>query len=58
MDPKDFKFDDNAFDDVFSSQKKDGFEDIYSSGSSESLPDDNFAEEFEDIFSGKTKKDS
>ncbi len=58
LDPKDFKFDDNAFDDVFSSQKKDGFEDIYSSGSSESLPDDNFAEEFEDIFSGKTKKDS
>lgn len=58
MDPKDFKFDDNAFDDVFSSSEKNGFEDIYSNGGGESLPEDDFAEKFEDIFSGKTKNDS
>ena len=56
LDPKDFKFNDDAFDDVFSSSKKDGFEDIYSSNSAEILPDDDFAEEFEDIFSGKNNK--
>ena len=43
MDPKDFKFDDNAFDDVMSSSEKDE-KDIKSSS---------FEDEFEDIFSGK-----
>lgn len=54
MNPKDFKFDNDAFDDIFSSSSSDGFEDIYSNKNSEALPDDNFAEEFEDIFSGKS----
>lgn len=45
MDPKDFKFDDNAFDDVMSSSEKDE-KDIKSSS---------FEDEFEDIFSGKEK---
>ncbi len=45
MDPKDFKFDDNAFDDVMSSSEEDG-KDIKSSS---------FEDEFEDIFSGKEK---
>lgn len=53
MDPKDFKFDNDAFDDIFSSSSKDGFEDIYSNNNAEALHDDSFAEEFEDIFSGK-----
>ncbi len=52
MDPKDFKFDDNAFDDVFTSPDSDEYEDIYSDnedlGSSKA-----FVSEFEDIFSGK-----
>jgi len=45
MDPKDFKFDDNAFDDVMSSSEEDE-KDIKSSS---------FEDEFEDIFSGKEK---
>lgn len=45
MDPKDFKFDDNAFDDVMSSSEEDD-KDIKSSS---------FEDEFEDIFSGKEK---
>lgn len=52
MDPKDFKFDDNAFDDVFSTPDSDEFEDVYSDkedlGKSKA-----FESEFEDIFSGK-----
>lgn len=53
MNPKDFKFNDDAFDDVFSSVNEDEFEDIYSNDNTDNQPDDNFAEEFEDIFSGK-----
>ena len=52
MDPKDFKFDDNAFDDVFETPENDEYEDIYSDdedlGSNKA-----FVSEFEDIFSGK-----
>lgn len=48
MDPKDFKFDDNAFDDVMSSSEEDK-KDIKSSS---------FEDEFEDIFSGKEKDEN
>lgn len=53
MDPKNFKFNDDAFDDVFSSNKNDEFEDIYSSKSTTQEIDEAFEETFEDIFSGK-----
>lgn len=55
MNPKDFKFNDDAFDDIFSSAKNDKFEDIYSNENAEVVFDENFEEEFEDIFSGKSK---
>ena len=42
MDPKDFKFDDNAFDDVMSSSEKD----------KKDIKSNSFEDEFEDIFSG------
>ena len=52
MDPKDFKFDDNAFDDVFNTSDNDEYEDIYSDN--EDLGKSRvFESEFEDIFSGK-----
>ncbi len=42
MDPKDFKFDDNAFDDVMSSSEED----------KKDIKSNSFEDEFEDIFSG------
>lgn len=58
MNPKDFKFNDNAFDDVFSSNNNDEFEDIYSSRQNTKEIDDAFEETFEDIFSGKISSDN
>ena len=51
MDPKDFKFNDDAFDGVFPEQE-DSFEDIYSGRQSESHRR-SFESEFDDIFSGR-----
>jgi len=53
MDPKDFKFNDDAFDDVFSDAPEhgDGMEDVYSDSKADSQR--SFESEFDDIFSGK-----
>ena len=52
MDPKDFKFNDDAFDDVFSDAPEhgDGMEDVYSDSKADSQR--SFESEFDDIFSG------
>lgn len=52
MDPKDFKFNDDAFDDVFSNAPEDdSVTDIYSDTKAD--PTNDFESEFDDIFSGK-----
>lgn len=56
MDPKDFKFNDDAFDDVFTSNEDDGFEDIYSEA--DKNEEKSFENEFDDIFSGRNDMSS
>jgi len=51
MDPKDFKFNDDAFDDVFSDSPEDSSQDIFSDSKADSHK--SFESEFDDIFSGK-----
>lgn len=56
MSTKDFKFDDDAFNDIFSSSDKDEFEDVFSDNDkpSEKPATGNGADgEFEDVFSGR-----
>lgn len=55
MDPKDFKFNDDAFDDVFSDAEDSSDTDIYSD--SKSGQTDSFESEFEDILSGRRDLD-
>ncbi len=57
MNPKDFKFDDGAFDDVFSSSDRDEFEDVFSDSADIIEPDEREDDGFEDIFSGRDSRE-
>ncbi len=57
MNPKDFKFDDDAFDDVFGSSDKDEFEDIFSDSADTAESGKTEDGGFEDIFSGRDSRE-